>query len=325
MKTKLFPLVARLALTLLVGGAAAVQAASIVGALSNFDINNNTGSSVDGFELELYNVSPADLLGTWNYNPHYHQPLVTNSASGTLVIYKGDTNNITPAGAIEHFGAILPAFPTNGITYCWTHGGVRVGAPAQFPLPVVTVVPLPATPTESGRHGSHREIRNPDSTNTFWVERASIRTNREVSLDDLMTTNDVIVATTNLDDHPKRLRPGDRLSDDDVIAGDDSQSEVLSLRIYSDNHGNPGPLIGTFMSAAVTRSRSRAESIHRGHDGRTRVGFAVEPGTNYVVQVSDDMVHWVNAGVIQTNSATAQYQDDSATNRPTRYYRLLQP
>lgn len=325
MKTNTTPLTLAFFIISVLWAASSVWASSIIGALSNFDINNDTGGAEEEFELIISNVPPTEVLGTWNFNPHYGHPTISAIPGGTQIHYASAISNVTPAGGIEHFGVILPSFPTNGVIYSWMRNGTNIGTPMQFPTPVVTIVPVPATQTAPERRAAHREVRNTDPTNTFWVERAENRTNREVRLEELMTTNGVITVATNMDDKPKRLRPGDRLSDDNTISpDDDTQSTVTSLRIYSDNNGKPGPLVGTFMSAAVVLSRSRVEHVRRENDGSSTVSFAVEPGTNYTVHVSNDLLHWTNAGVINTNRSIAQHHDDAATNAPVRYYRLVQ-
>jgi hypothetical protein len=310
---------------ILLAQTASSPAASIVGALSNFDINNDTGQPCDEFELVISNTVPSQLYGTWNYNPHYGQPVVSDLGGSTRVHYTGHLSDVTPPSGVEHFGASLGAFPTNGVTYQWMRAGTNVGAARQFPAPVVTIVTVPPTPTNPEGRNRHREIRNTDPTNTFWVQRSSMRTNRNVTLDELMTTNVLITATTNLDDKPKRLRPGDRLSDDDVAGADDTESDVLSLQIFRDDGGKPGTLIGNFMSSARTIRRARGESIRQERDGRQTINFTVEPTTNYTVQATDDMIRWEDIGSLSTNRPDAQFTDDHSTNHPTRYYRLRQP
>ena len=304
--------------------AATAHAVSVVGALSNFDLNNDTGQTCNEFELIISNTVPSQLYGTWNYNPDYGTPEVTDIGGHTRVHYTALTNVVTPPNTIEHFGAILPAFPTNGVLYTWMNNGSYVGAGRQFPAPVVTIIPVTPTPANPDGRARHREVRNNDRTNTFWVQRVSVRTNLLVTLDDLMTNTAVVMSATNLDDKPKRLLPGDRLSDDDNAGADDKDSEVTSLQIFADNKGKPGKLIGTFMSAAHTIRRSHGNGVHTETDGRHTADFTVEPGTNYVVQASEDMIHWTNVATICTNRPDAHFTDDNSTNRPSRYYRLQQ-
>jgi hypothetical protein len=300
------------------------SAISVVGALSNFDLYNDTGEYCDEFELIISNTVPTQLYGTWNYNPDYGTPEVTDIGGSTRVHYIGHTNNITLPGSIEHFGAILSAFPTNGVLYTWMHAGTNVGVGRQFPAPFVTIVTVSPTLANPEGRGRHREVRNTDHTNTFWVQRLTVRTNRNVTLDELMTNNPVVMSTTNMDDHPKRLVPGGRLSDDDDAGADDTDSEVVSLQIFADNNGHPGHIIGNFLSSAQTIRRSRVEGVHREQDGRQTLNFTVEPTTNYIVQASDDMLHWTNIGLINTNRPDARFTDNDSTNLPSRYYRLQQ-
>ncbi len=303
---------------------ATASAVSVVGALSNFDLNNDTGQTCNEFELIISNTVPSQLYGTWNYNPHYGTPEVTDIGGHTRVHYTAHTNTVTPPNTIEHFGAILPAFPTNGVLYTWMNNGSYVGTGRQFPAPIVTIVTTPPTVANPEGRGRHREVRNNDRTNTFWVQRITVRTNRLVTLDDLMTNNPVVMSGTNVDDRPKRLRPGDRLSDDDNAGPDENDSEMTSLQVFADNNGRSGNLIGNFMSAAHTVRHARGQGVHREADGRHTADFTVEPGTNYVVQASEDMIHWTNVATISTNRPDAHFTDDNSTNRPSRYYRLQQ-
>src|ERR1041384_5806874 len=166
MKAKLYSLSLLAALSL----ATSASAISIVGALSSFDINNDTGESCDEFELISSNTTPAQILGTWNYNPHYGIPDVTNAGTDVRIHYVSTNSNITAPGAIEHFGAILQAFPTNGVVYTWMRAGSYVGVSRQLPAPFVTIVTVPPSPTNPDGHSRHREIRNTDRTNTYWVQ-----------------------------------------------------------------------------------------------------------------------------------------------------------
>ena len=300
------------------------KAVSVVGALSNFDLYNDTGTFCDEFELVISNVVPSQLYGTWNYNPHYGTPVVTDIGGATLVHYTGKSANITSPSSIEHFGVILPAFPTNGVLYTWMHAGTNVGVGRQFPGPVVTIIPVPPTPANPEGRGRHREVRNTDRTNTYWVQRLSSSTNRNVRLDELMSTNVVVIAATNVDDRPKILRPGDVLRDDDDGSTNEVESQVTSLQIFADNKGKPGHIIGNFMSSAQTIRRSHVEGIHREHDGRHTLDFRIEPATNYVVQASEDSLNWTNIGSITTNQPLAHFTDDDSTNHAARFYRLKQ-
>ncbi len=322
MKTKSFNLSLLCGALVFLTFASQSFAVSVVGALSNFDLYNDTSVYCDEFELVISNTLPADIYGTWNYNPHYGTPTVTDIGGATLIHYIAITNDITPPGGVEHFGAILASFPTNGVIYTWMHAGTNVGVGRQFPTPVLTITTVPPTTTNPEGRGPHREVRNTDGTNTYWVQRLTARTNATVSLDDLMMTNLVVRSTTNMDDHPKRLGPGARLSDDDDAGTNDITSELLCLQVFADNNGKPGHLIGNFMSSGQTLRGSRAEGIHRGADGRHTVDFTVEPTTNYIVQCSEDLLHWTNIGSIHTNHSSAHFTDNGATNRTKAYYRL---
>jgi hypothetical protein len=233
------------------------KASQIVGYLGNFDVYNNTPEATDDFELNIPNVSRSSILGTWNSNPHYGAPTITDlpGGAGQFVHYVGRSADITPVGGVEHFGVIMPTFPT-GITYQWSRHGVPVGTPELFPQPVVTIVPpSPATPERPETPETVQvEIENQTETE-FWVEFERTEVEGEVGLEDLMPDSDLVNSATPFDDHQgaRRFRPGDKLVDDNPKGADDVlRSTVQVVRLFeSDEKGKQGAPIGTFMTAAV--------------------------------------------------------------------------
>src|SRR5512147_2497944 len=57
-------------------GASAARAAATFGALSNFDVVNDTGSPCNGFEIELDDVQSKDVTYTFQYQ-RYGVPKIT--------------------------------------------------------------------------------------------------------------------------------------------------------------------------------------------------------------------------------------------------------
>src|SRR5215471_1186230 len=53
------------------------QTPTIFGTPSNFDVLNDTGQDVHGFEVELDGLQPADLGGVWSFSRYSYQILTT--------------------------------------------------------------------------------------------------------------------------------------------------------------------------------------------------------------------------------------------------------
>jgi uncharacterized repeat protein (TIGR02543 family) len=151
----------------------AQAAATIFGTPSNFDVLNDAGQDVHGFDIEIDGVSPADLAGVWSFSRYPH---VVLSIPGGIVIhytspYVGNQYQITtiaPAtftptlghscvqGAIlgcEHFGYYFnynAPQPTN-VVHRWLVNDPQnpgnlipyAGPSAQVPLPKVGILPPP--------------------------------------------------------------------------------------------------------------------------------------------------------------------------------------
>ena len=157
-----------------------VQAQTMFGSLSNFDVVNDTGEICRGFEIELEGISPTEVFFTFG-NPYirYGDPTITATATGSIVryasgfdgtnwavgtpvpagpfptgghecfypAYGGDPNYETLGG--EHFGVALNGNPTN-TTYRWLLGDAAgnlsaAGSNVKVPAPVWNVQP-PADP-----------------------------------------------------------------------------------------------------------------------------------------------------------------------------------
>ncbi|WP_428388462.1 hypothetical protein [Mucisphaera sp.] len=72
----------------------------VIGALSNFDVRNNSGMNANDFELELGSVEPEDIKGTF---PGFGDtdPEITDTGDGVKIRWAG--NDIGP-DSLEHFG-----------------------------------------------------------------------------------------------------------------------------------------------------------------------------------------------------------------------------
>jgi hypothetical protein len=58
-------------------------------------------------------------------------------------------------------------------------------------------------------------------------------------------------------------------------------------------------------------------------DGQNGVHLRIdgEPGRNYIIEASQDLVQWTNIATVQNITGYVLFTDTSATNIPQRYYR----
>jgi hypothetical protein len=229
-------------LALLVG-LVAVPAQAYWTTVSNFDVYNYTGQTVNDFHLKLTNVPLAGLGALWTGS------YPTVSTVGDWYWAEATwTGASTPNGGHAHFGANI--LYTGGSSnyfsseYWWTKDGVRL------------TNNLPPPPNGGvWWHGIYltAALLNPNSigTSSMWVERRTNVVDGPVLLDDLMVDSPIWNSATIVDQQPVEILPGQALSYD-FVAGTaplDSTNYVMMYNVYEDNNGAPGPLVATFLNA----------------------------------------------------------------------------
>ncbi len=161
------------AVTLAVPATAAAQSAIIYGALSNFDISNDTGRDCHGFEIELEGITPGQVPYSFTAQ-RYGAPTILSYAAGTRVRWEspydaasgrfvqrtlphtvawfpGQCYQWNPAtyedSGCEHFGTGLTANPVR-VTARWLCGDpsnpgvlVPMDPPTAVPSPTYYVQP----------------------------------------------------------------------------------------------------------------------------------------------------------------------------------------
>lgn len=205
------------------------QTATIYGSLGNFDVVNNTGQDACGFEVELEGVPLNTAVGTFSvqrYGPATITPYTTGTVSGLRVRHESLDCSLnktiahppaTPFGGTcyqwnvatyanagcEHFGVHYAA-PTTNITARWLvadpiHPGVNIphdppmaiASPTYYIQPavvanadpvIVDVVEAPVPPEAPSRFG-----------NAQWMKVFVRQMPREVTLDELLTDNPLVV------------------------------------------------------------------------------------------------------------------------------------
>lgn len=219
--------VALATLCMLIPAAGAIgQSANVYGQVSNFDVINHTEHEGHGFEIELEGIHPEDIPYTFSAQ-RYGLPEITSTATGARVRWAspyvdGAFTKTTIAHAAgtpfagscyqwganydgsgcEHFGVSLTATPVK-TTYRWLIEDVdNPGTLVGFDPPMAIVAPVYVI-TPPVRAGDapvlEAEIEAPEAAegpevygDAQWVRVYKTQLNREVSLDELVTTNAIV-------------------------------------------------------------------------------------------------------------------------------------
>ena len=214
---------------LAVSTAAQAQSGTVYGALSNFDVINNTEHEAHGFEIQLEGLHPEDVYYTFNAQ-RYGTPTIVAYATGVYVRWTSayDFNsqqffqttvahapNTSFAGTCyqwggpsyatsgcEHFGVTLRANAVK-TTYRWlvadaqTPGALAaVDPPVAIPSPVYAVLP-PARPADPPVLEAEIEAPEPAEApelygNAQWVKVFKTELPRAVNLEELVSDNAVV-------------------------------------------------------------------------------------------------------------------------------------
>lgn len=202
------------------------QSATMFGALSNFDVLNDTGEVAHGFEIELDGVTEQQAYYFFT-SYRYGQPTVTPFAGGVYVRYmsRWDAANqqfisgtpiatdltMTTAGhqcvgalpsGCEHFGAVTSANPTKTV-YRWLLADpqnpgslVANNVPVAIPAPIWTVQPpaqVGAAPIIAAEIVAPVPPRPEQlAGDAQWVKIYKTELPREVALEELMTDDPVV-------------------------------------------------------------------------------------------------------------------------------------
>ena len=208
---------------------ASLNASQAYGTINNFDVVNDTGVACHGFEIELDDLSSAQVTYTYDWN-HYGTPVITTDSTDpvhpkTYVRYLAKYTNggwtaytAVPTNAIaptqghqftdpsvnfggEHFGVGYTANPTN-VLYHWLQddgfGNLQVGPAVSVSTPVFNYI-APAAPAAPAQIQPVIVPPPPpvppvvvyEFGEPTWVKMitTTTHTNNEVKLRDLVTSD----------------------------------------------------------------------------------------------------------------------------------------
>lgn len=226
MKKLIFGLIAMAA-----GTALQAQQITMYGALSNFDVINDTGQPTYGFEIEIHGGSSIGGSFTWN---RYGMPQVTPTADGTGIYVRylaAKWNSVNQAfstatpvalhptvtnghqcvmgvfgydtSGCEHFG-VWTTFNPSRTVYRWliadpnTPGQLTTyGSTVAIPAPIWLIVP-PAGPAEPVQIVAQVDPPIPPPPAKLygeaqWMKTYKTENERQVGLDELLVDNPAIV------------------------------------------------------------------------------------------------------------------------------------
>lgn len=223
-------------------GVSAAGGVQVIGYLGNFDVYNNTGSEMEGFEISMRGLHISDL------NPAYPTYCGSafgcgnsyNTASGLSVVYDGNNANPSyfwqrqsvPNGGVTHFGVHLTSGPTE-TTYNWLDRNVAdhqlyiagtstlaagQSAPPVPPAPAPVPQPVVITPDWTLSGATLSAVIKNTTNRPIWVQGVSAEDTTAVTLDQLMATNPLFAGLPMAE--AQLLDPNDSLTE----AGDLSAS-----------------------------------------------------------------------------------------------------
>lgn len=218
--------------TLLIAPASQAQTTlTMFGALSNFDVLNDTGQDAHGFEIEMDGISSAQVLYYFSAT-RYGGPQIIPIQNGVIVHYESPwdaaaqrftISTVTPASftptfghscvltnivGCDHYGVVVQTNPTN-VIYRWlvadpNNPGVLVpysGPTVSIPQPTINVVPAQnpaAAPVVVFQIKAPAPPPPPipqplpQFGDATWVKVYKTELQREVGLDELVDDNPVV-------------------------------------------------------------------------------------------------------------------------------------
>lgn len=246
----------------------AVASVGVSGTMSNFDVFNETGTSVEGAEIELEDLHLGDVAETYTWT-HFPRPTVTEYVDGATntfgvriryssfdALSQSFTYSVTPTvgsntnghqcvmvSGCEHFGFSISKQPT-ATRYFWLDhpdGGtpaelVRLGSvPMQIATPVWSFVPAnngqPAQLQAEIKLPEPVEVPN-QKPDAVWVKIFKTETKLAVKLEDLMSGNDVVPEAESETEMEWKLLENSKPFIAKVDVADASKSVVRRYEFY---------------------------------------------------------------------------------------------
>ncbi len=219
----------------------------IIGYLGNFDVYNQTGSEMEGFEVEMEGLDSSDLVSTYCFSA-FGCGSGFNTGTGLAVVHDGNNGQpFVPNNGITHFGVHLRRTPTGRIDYNWLDRGTDnvlyiagTSTPAAGQVPVTPPAPAPvvqpAVLTPVWNFDPNTQALTPaitnDTNHPLWVQGVSAEDNELLTLEQLLADNDLF--TSLMMAEPQLLDPGDSLVElEDILASTIGGRAVFWIYTYT--------------------------------------------------------------------------------------------
>ena len=214
---------------------------TVIGFLSNFDVYNNTGEDMEGFEVEIEDFHKSDLSGTWCGSAFGCGTGYDTTANGhgvlAVVHDAGATSTVVGNGGYTHFGIHLTNGPTGVVRYDWLdrradgflhHTNLGTGLaegqttpiypPAPPPPPAPPTPPVVLTPQWTFNDATGMWDISIQNTlgRDIWVQLGGTVSTTEITLDQLMTDNPLIM---DINDRYELLTAGESITESEDIQG----------------------------------------------------------------------------------------------------------
>lgn len=219
--------------------------------LSNFDVINNTGISVNDFTIRVFGVTPADITGTY-VSPVWGPPVIVPVPGGVDIRY--GPGAFVPPGAMLHFGVTFNPFTIDPrcIRWCffWTLNGQPVGQGPDPTLPRQIWDPLLNRWVDVIFNRGWRGPRR------IWVRRWIVRLAGPVELDQLLNDSPILANRIPVDPGPVPIEPEGQLELNsallDLVAPPGQvETRVVMYETFDDGPGGPGMPLGRIFNAVV--------------------------------------------------------------------------
>lgn len=265
-----WPRLGALGLAVLLGiGAAGSARASVYGPLANFDVVNDTGEDMCGFEIEIEGVHSGDIYRTFAAPQiRYPRPTLIDTPTGVIVHYEGEwdpatgtflqrtppaapgyqprqdscwTGGLGPqyeASGCEHFGVSQRTQATS-TRYRWLRcnpdGTTSPMADLGLPAPVWTRQPPPVVGAPEVVR-AEIEIPNPEGQpygEPYWVKIYKVEVEDPVLLHDLLMEDaDVENAEVEIEWELMQSKPGEEFAFNEAPVAPEAGAVIRRYEFY---------------------------------------------------------------------------------------------
>jgi hypothetical protein len=233
-----------------------------VNALKNFDIVNNAGD-VNDFHIKLQGVAPTQIASVYpppsiynQYPPGWTPETIMPMGPDTAIMW--GPGQMIGSPTTLHFGVSLTAAGTEdlqGICMTWTRDGQPVYQGGDPNMPIA-ITPNPLIPGESEIQIVNQICPDRSGGPVIVGPISTAILDRHAALGDLVAESPIIAGAIPVIDEFTLLEPGASINlpvpatfaDSGMLIGD-GDSMIVVYRVFENNNGMPGRLVGASYNA----------------------------------------------------------------------------